>query len=119
MLVNRFNEQMNKKIELTPESIGLLMKYDFPGNVRELENLVERLIAVSRKNKIHTYDLPKYFHKQEGWNPGKLKGIVRKTERENIIKTLETTNWKKIETAKILGITPKTLWEKIKKYNIS
>ncbi len=117
--LNKFNLQMKKNIEITSEAIQLLLEYDFPGNIRELENLIERLVAMSQKDKIHTYDLPEQLQKSKEQNLGILKDIVHKIERESIIETLKATNWKKKETAKILGITTKTLWEKIKKYNIS
>jgi DNA-binding NtrC family response regulator len=117
--LQQFNQQMNKNIKLRPEVLQELTCYDWPGNVRELENLIERLVAVSEKNRIVKEHLPSCFVEEVTWSPGELKTVVRQSEREHIEKVLNLTQGRRKEAANILGITPKTLWQKTKEYGIS
>ncbi|MCK5051120.1 MAG: sigma-54-dependent Fis family transcriptional regulator [Candidatus Cloacimonetes bacterium] len=123
LLVNHFlsnyNTILNKNVELSTEALQRMMNYNWPGNIRELENLIERLVTLSVNNKITTKDLPENLKTNKKWSSDKIKIVVQEVEKEHILKILEQTNWIKKETAKILGITTKSLWEKINKYNIS
>jgi len=116
--LRKYNKQLNKNIELLPEALQMMVYYDWEGNIRELENLIERLVTVSHKNKILPKDLPENITIKKAWRPIGLKSVVRDVEKEHIIKVLETTNGKKKEAANILGITTKTLWQKMKEYKI-
>ena len=116
--LNNYNIQLNKNVEISTEALQRMMNYNWPGNIRELENLIERLVTISVKDKIINQDLPEYLRIKKKWSSNKIKIVVQEVEKEHIIKILEQTNWKKNETAEILGITTKSLWEKMKKYNI-
>lgn len=122
LLVNHFlnnhNIQLNKNVEISTEALQRMLYYNWPGNIRELENLIERLVTISVKDKITAQDLPEYLRIKKKWSSNKIKMVVQEVEKEHILKILEQTNWKKNETAEILGITTKSLWEKMKKYNI-
>ena len=122
MLVRHFQDKiskrMNKKISIETGVIKQLVAYDWPGNIRELENTVERLIALSVTDVIKKEDLTPELTDQPAWKPTELKNIVKQAEKGHIRKVLSLTNGKKKEAAAILGITPKTLWEKIKLYKI-
>lgn len=117
--LNNYNLQLNKNVEMSTEALQRLMSYNWPGNIRELENLIERLVTISVKNQITAQDLPENFRIKKKWSSDKIKMVVQEVEKEHILKILEQTNWKKKETAEILGISTKSLWEKLKKYNIS
>lgn len=95
-----------------------MLNYDWPGNIRELENLIERLVTLSVSGKIKVSDLPEYLCEKKKAGPDNLKLRVQDVETEHIRKILEQTNWKKNKAAEILGISAKYLWEKMKKYNI-
>ncbi len=122
LLVNHFlknlNMQLNKNVEISSEAIQVLMKYDWPGNIRELENLIERLVTLSVSSKIRISNLPEYLIIKKTSSSNNLKLRIREVEIEHIRRILEQTNWKKNKTAEILGISTKYLWEKLKKYEI-
>ncbi|MBI4709542.1 MAG: nif-specific transcriptional activator NifA [Nitrospirae bacterium] len=119
--LNRFNEENNKSISISPEALRALVECDWPGNVRELENTIERLVVMSVRNTIKASDLPLSlklpvsvnYHGKEPVKTG-LKGI----EKTMVINALEKTNWVQAKAAKLLGITPRQIGYKIKKYRI-
>jgi two-component system response regulator HydG len=99
--------------------IEAFMQHSWPGNVRELENIVERMVIMSKGDAIALDGLPPALagQQQEGKStplPTSLKDI----ERDSIVKTLEQTGGNRTKTAAILGITRKTLQNKIKEYGI-
>jgi DNA-binding NtrC family response regulator len=122
LLVNhflkKFNKSLNKNVVVATEVLQRMVIYNWPGNIRELENLIERLVTMSTTDNISIGDLPDYLNIKKTYSSNKIKTVVQEVEKEHILKILEQTNWTKKETAEILGITTKSLWEKIKKYNI-
>jgi DNA-binding NtrC family response regulator len=126
--LKKYSEKMGKQvIGLSEEAKTLLLKYSFPGNIRELENMFERAIALLKGNLIQPDDLPEEVcgkaspihsicEKLKGSKP--LAGAIGLFEKEYIQSVLERTKGKKGEAADILGISRKTLWEKIKAMEI-
>jgi len=122
--ISKFSKKMGKEITgLSEESKALLLKYPFPGNIRELENMLERAIALIRGKVIQAEDLPEEVcgqtsviqtlcEKIRGSKP--LATAVNLFEKEYIQGVLEKTKGKKGQAAELLGISRKTLWEKIK-----
>jgi DNA-binding NtrC family response regulator len=109
----------DKKIKFSEDAIEVLMSYHWPGNIRELENVIERIIVLQEKEIVSKEDVS--FIKEELIKEGEEKSIdevLREKEKEYIIKVLEKTGGKKKEAAEILGITYKTLWQKMKEYGI-
>jgi DNA-binding NtrC family response regulator len=118
---------MNQKStsDLSKEARNLLLHYPYPGNVRELENLVERAVVLCRGEIITTQDLP--FHLQEGkpereWGLQKrLKNLpesLEEVERDLIVKALHQTQGVQTKAAESLGISERVLRYKMKKYRI-
>jgi two-component system response regulator HydG len=102
-----------------PGVMQAFMQHSWPGNVRELENIVERMVIMSRGDTVGLNDLPPALasHQQEeGRTPSPTS--LRDVERETIVKTLRQTGGNRTKTAAILGITRKTLQNKIKEYAI-
>jgi DNA-binding NtrC family response regulator len=122
--IDKFSQKMNKEITgLSEDAKTLLLKYLFPGNIRELENMLERAIALLKGKVIQAEDLPEEVcggeslaqivcEKVRASKP--LSSATRIFEKEYIQSVLEKTKGKKGEAAEILGISRKTLWEKIK-----
>jgi DNA-binding NtrC family response regulator len=109
----------DKKIKFSEDAIEVLMSYHWPGNIRELENVIERIIVLQEKEIVSKEDVS--FIKEELIKEREGKSIdevLREKEKEYIIKVLEKTGGKKKEAAEILGITYKTLWQKMKEYGI-
>jgi two-component system response regulator HydG len=96
-----------------------LMRYDWPGNVRELENIVERTVIMSRGDTITFADLPPAIAGAQRTAIQTSPAIsLKDVERETIIKALQQTEGNRTKAAVLLGITRKTLQNKIKEYGI-
>lgn len=110
--------------EITPEAMRLLMKHHFPGNVRELENLIEQAAVMAAGAPITPDLFPLRLRKSVQGTAGIIAGgagslsPVEEAERDAIQKALHQTEGAKIEAAKLLGISRATLWRKMKKYGL-
>ncbi len=123
-----YAKQMNKPIkELSLEVKEILLKYNYPGNVRELENAIKRAVTLSRNGTIRPWDLPEDLCEWCKESPRvtdsfnnlePLERAVSVFEKQYIVKVLEETKGNKTLAAKILGISRKTLWEKCKSYGL-
>jgi two-component system response regulator HydG len=108
----------------TPHAMDQLIKYDWPGNVRELMNAVERGVVLSGSDYLDEGDLPLIIkHGDVKEDTSKKDEIpaglpLDEVEKATILKTLESANGNKSETARRLGITRKTLHKKLKKYGV-
>ena len=92
-----------------------MQNYNWPGNVRELENAIERAVIMSRGEYIAPSDLPIAIQSTEKAEAG---ASIKDVERILIVKTLNETNGNRTKASEILGITRRTLLNKIKEYNI-
>ena len=120
--VSVFSEESEKEIE--PEVFDVLKKYPFPGNVRELRNLAERLTLLSMDNKINKSIIP-YEIRFPDFKPScfsfeekTLNEILEEVEKNAILNALEKTTWNKAKAADLLGLPASTLKSKITKYSL-
>ena len=107
--------------KLSPEAKKELVRYNFPGNVRELEHVIERSIIFSEGNTIQPKDLnlPKSdFDFSSYSNDDGTILTIDEVEKLHIKQTLERNDWNRENTARALGISQKTLYSKILKYNL-
>jgi transcriptional regulator with PAS, ATPase and Fis domain len=96
-----------------------LVKYNFPGNTRELKNVIERVILLNDKEMITEEDLPKEFFNVSN-NLEVTEGMsLQELEKKHILSVLQSTNYNKLEAAELLGIGLTTLYRKINEYNLS
>ena len=110
----------------TPQAMDILLKYDWPGNVRELENTIERAVILMTAEHVTEKQLPLNMVKNHGQTaPFPAVGIhpehpraLGDIEKEAILRTLAATGGNKSETARKLGITRKTLHNKLKRYGV-
>jgi PAS domain S-box-containing protein len=121
--IQKFNAKMGKQIVgLTDQALRLLLKYDYPGNVRELENIIEHSFVLCGGNRIEVDCLPKELTVRQE-EKGSFVAIneeqpFEKAEAEVVKKTLERQRGNRIKAAQELGISRATLWRKIKKYGL-
>lgn len=99
------------------EALDQLMDYGWPGNIRELENVVERLTILAKTNTIGLEDLPPKIRNNAQPEPAK-ENSLQSNERTTILKVLQKTDWNKHLAARELGITRSTLYSKLKKHGI-
>ncbi len=127
MFLKFFARKMKKPLpQLSAAARELVQRHPLPGNVRQLKHAMERAVALGRGDKILPGDLPADFvgagvttTHQPDFGQGSLKEIVARCEREAILQALRTHNGRKMTAAKALGITRKTLWEKMQRYRIA
>ncbi len=123
--LKRYVEKNRKLIKgFTPRALDLMMRHDWPGNVRELENLVERGVIMARGDRITPEEFPSAMRDREsGDTQPSTESTAGKTlkeaEREIILRTLEEEGGNRTQTAKILGISRRTLQLKLKEYGIN
>jgi Nif-specific regulatory protein len=119
--LKKFNKENNRSVALDKGALQVFLNYNWPGNVRELENTIERLVIMSGSEKVTASALPvnlsirrpKISTKSES-----LTANVEDIEKENIISALEKNGWIQAKAARLLGITPRQIGYKIKKYGI-
>lgn len=127
LLVDYFAEKFAKKNrrqldKITDDCMTYLSQYLWPGNVRELENAIERGIILMRGTELTEKSLPLTIQKQTLSENFKLSGeptSLSEAEKQLVMKTLEETSGNKSEAARRLGVTRKTLQNKLNKYNES
>jgi len=114
--LKKYAKENNKPAKsFSPEAVEFMLNYHWPGNVRELENVVERGVILAKDKFITLAEFP-----QELTSPGPVEArTLEALERNQILKVHEETGGNIARTAKILGIHRMTLYNKLKKYNIT
>jgi DNA-binding NtrC family response regulator len=129
LLVENFLMRKSKTKRISDDALEILMKYDWPGNVRELEHVIEGALALCQGESVDPRDLMTNVAlslQQPGHAESDSLPFVESSdmfslnelEKKYIEKTLKHFQWNRMKTAKVLGITPKTLYLKIKRYKI-
>jgi DNA-binding NtrC family response regulator len=139
--ISRVSRGMGKTINgITDEAMAVLARYPWPGNIRELENVIERAVILAKRAKLDVEDLPEELRfksdatamavddqdeqahedgePKSGEDPVVLKDALKMPERDIILKVLEEVRWNRSEAAKRLGIHRSTLYHKIRQLGI-
>jgi two-component system response regulator PilR (NtrC family) len=123
----KFHGEGKRLVRVSTEALDALKNYNYPGNVRELENILERAIVLSDGQMI----TPRELHLSDAGEPliaadassssFKIAANQARDEAERSLlkKTLDQTGWNRVRAAKILGIDYKTLRRKIRRYNLN
>jgi len=123
--VQRFSKENRKSIEgVSREATDQLVKYDYPGNIRELENIVERAVVISRGPTLTVGDLPFGGRKPDDDNEetegggGALREALETLERRMVEKAMEEAGGNQSRAAESLGLSERMLRYKLKKYRL-
>ncbi len=121
--LDEFSREKNEPLQMTDQALQTLMEYDYPGNVRELKNIVERISVLAPEPLIQPWHLPPDFagNSEEKIEQStlNLSAAVAVTEKVIILKALRATGGKRAKAAELLGISRKNLWEKLKQHKLS
>jgi two-component system response regulator AtoC len=128
-LVAHFIEQIGANIGkrisgFSPAAIKAMSEYDWPGNIRELQNCIERSIIVAKSPVVDVADLPRYLFRQREDRidaariPSSLDDELERIERRFILMALQKTQGVQVKAAELLGITERSLWHRVKKLGI-
>jgi two-component system response regulator AtoC len=123
--VKRYAERFDKKVAgITPEAAQKLLAYTWPGNVREVQNCVERAVALTQTDTIVLADLPEHIREHKGThfvlpleNPLELL-TMEEVEKRYILQVLQAVNGSKTQAATSLGFDRRTLYRKLKGYGV-
>jgi transcriptional regulator with PAS, ATPase and Fis domain len=127
ILVNYFIESFNTKFKrnikhFSSSAFDILMEFNWPGNIRELENVIEHCFVLCNSEIIQVEHLPKKLRQFDvqsvSTNLKSSLSNIQKFEKEVIINTLKKHNGNKVKTASELNIHPTTLWRKMKNFGI-
>jgi len=129
LLIHHFLEKFGRKLEKHTEfensAIEVLQAYDWPGNIRELENIIERSLVFDRNGLVTEADLPAKVRQSAGRTLGKIRlelpeaeFSLEELERDILIASLEKHGWNQTHAARYLGMTRNTLIYRMQKYGI-
>ena len=123
--LNEFSVREKKKLSITDEVLDVFRSYHWPGNIRQLKNIIERAVVLARTDRITLRELPDELRPAKKFNPlprattkTELK-TLKELEQQAIINALKECNGNKSKAAKILGISRKAFYKRLKEYNIS
>ena len=118
--IEKYRRPFGKKVKrIAPQSLDILMHYNYPGNVRELENIIQRAVALAEGEVIRLEDLPSDLQKLE-FNTFEGEGLLtlEEVEKQHVARVLEKTGHNKGLSSKILNVPRTTLWRKMKKFGL-
>ena len=121
--LRRFNRRFRREVHgIAPEALSALAAYDFPGNVRELENLIERAYAMGARDQITLADLPSLTKAPVPLQTAAVSGRpippLAEVEKELILRALDTFKGDKEVAARALGISRRTIYRRLKEYGM-
>ena len=122
-LIDHFLKRSSKVTEVSPKALRLLLKYHWPGNIRELQNIIERATVIA-DDSIEPHHLPQSLMSDtvtlpdDGEKEKSLDVRLHEIEKSMIIETMTRTSGSQVRAAELLGINERSLWHRIKKYHI-
>jgi two-component system response regulator PilR (NtrC family) len=129
--LKKYSEELNKNIaKISPEALPILLNYEYPGNVRELQNIIERAVALESSQELTTYNLSSYLSEQPLQRKGSidieiptegvyLEKLVEDLERTLLLKALDKTNGIKKKAAELLHINFRSMRYRLEKYGLN
>jgi two-component system response regulator PilR (NtrC family) len=129
--LKKYSEELSKNIlKITPEALQILLNYDYPGNVRELQNIIERAVALESSQELTAYNLSSYLSGQPLLKKGPidieipsegidLEKMVEDLERTLLLKALDKTKGIKKKAAELLHINFRSMRYRLEKYGLN
>jgi transcriptional regulator with PAS, ATPase and Fis domain len=115
----KFSRETGKQItNISPKALDFLLSFSYPGNVRELENMIEHAFVTSPGPTLLIENLPKPVLPLTKESPSPQGGDLASQEKTLVLKTLEEMNWNQVKAAERLGISRSTLWRRLKELGI-
>ncbi len=118
VFLKEFSARENRSLSISEDTLRILRSYHWPGNVRQLKNIIERAIILSKKDTITPKELPEDFLVPKETEKGFSQMTLRGTESQAIRNALNECNGNKSKTARILGISRKALYKRLRDYGI-
>lgn len=116
--IQKYNQEFGREVtSISPEAKKAIERYRWPGNIRELKNVIRRAVLLEKANSLSAKNLPDYNQEKAETNAD-LKTMKQQREISMIKGTLKKTNYNKSKTARLLNIDRSTLYEKIRKYDL-
>ncbi|NIM15874.1 MAG: hypothetical protein GTO45_28090 [Candidatus Aminicenantes bacterium] len=110
--INQFNIIQKKKVEgVSPEALEILLNHNYPGNIREMRNIMEYVFIFCNEGQVWQKHLPEYLR-------AAVLSRRDRGEKEQILDALNKARWSKTKAAEFLQVDRSTLWRKMKKYKI-
>lgn len=130
VLIHHLLQQQNKHLTFTPDAVNCLQNYEWPGNIRELQAVIYRLIVLLEGDTLDKAVLQQISHLSPPCHQGVSlvadlavvadeSDLLKKQEKQLIASVIEKTDGDRTKASAILGISPTTLWRKLKQHNIS
>jgi transcriptional regulator with PAS, ATPase and Fis domain len=117
--VAKFSALKGKEISgVSPEGLAILMKYEYPGNVRQLENIIEHAFVLCPGGMIQAHHLPDELQPRTSTPERETIDLLGEYEKELILNALRRNQWNRLQAAEELGIHKTTLFRKIRKLRI-
>ncbi len=122
--LKKYNDENRRSVVISPGVLNVFVEYEWPGNVRELENTIERLVVMSGKPVLAVSDLPLNIRDQSMksrygiHSKDALVTTIEDMEKSKILEVLRRTGWVQAKAARLLGISPRQIGYKIKKYQL-
>jgi transcriptional regulator with PAS, ATPase and Fis domain len=120
--IKKFNNLKSSSIkDISPEALSVIMQYNFPGNIRELENAIEYAFIMCHDDVLQLRHLPETIMPKDTYKSYLQHNskALYELEKNAIFMSLERNNWERSKTALELGINKSTLWRKLKKFGIT
>jgi Nif-specific regulatory protein len=121
-LLNHFlknvSQEYGREVGISNAAMALLTRYDWPGNVREVENLIERLVIMADDDEIDARLLPAYLNEQDAGETAEPLSRIEELERKEILSALERNRWNQTRTSRDLGITLRQIGYKVRKFGL-
>jgi len=116
--LDNISQEYGRRLGISVAAMDLLTKYDWPGNVREMENLIERLVIMADNDLIDAGILPAFLRRPEGAHGSEAMSRIEELERKEVIAALERNAWNKTRTARELGITLRQIGYRVRKFGL-